>query len=74
MPIIEVQCYSGYRADEKPMSFSLGDTEYVVDKVIDQWRSPGFEFFKVLADDERVYLLKHDNIKSEWALEKILNK
>jgi len=68
---IEVECYSGYKADEKPISFILNGKKYMVEKIIDQWRSPEFEYFKVQADDEKAYLLRNDGRNGEWTLEKI---
>ena len=70
-PNIKVQCYSGYKADEKPISFILDGKKLMVERVIDQWLSPEFEYFKVLADDEKVYLLRNDERNDDWALEKI---
>ena len=71
MSILEVECYSGYKADEKPISFILNSKKYMVEKIIDQWRSPEFEYFKVQADDGTGYLLRNDERNGEWALEKI---
>ncbi len=71
MPAIKVECYAGYKADEKPISFTLDGNKLMVDKIIDQWRGPEFEYFKVLADDGKAYLLRHDEKNGEWALEKV---
>ena len=70
-PTIKVECYSGYKADEKPISFILNGKKYMVEKIIDQWRSPEFEYFKVQADDDVAYLLRNDERNGEWTLEKI---
>lgn len=67
--VIRVNCYSGYKADEKPVSFMLGEKKLRIEKVIGQWRSPDFERFKVRADDGKVYLIRKDNIKGDWELE-----
>lgn len=69
MPTLKVKCYSGYKADEKPISFVLDDNTFMVEKIIDQWRDPEFEYFKILADEGRAYLLKHDKRNDEWALD-----
>lgn len=71
MPTIQVECYSGYKADEKPISFILDSQKLMVEKVIEQWRSPDFEYFKVLADDKRGYLLRSDQRNGEWVLVKV---
>ena len=65
MSTLEVECYSGYKADEKPISFILDGKKLMVEKVIDQWRNPEFDYFKVLADDGKAYLLRNDEINGE---------
>ncbi|MFC1886779.1 hypothetical protein ACFLZM_06965 [Thermodesulfobacteriota bacterium] len=57
-PTITINWYSGYKADERPVSFVLDGCKLMVDEIIDRWISPEFTFFKVLADDGKVYLLK----------------
>ncbi len=71
MPTIKVECYSGYKAERRPVSFSLDGKKLMIEKIIDQWRGPEFEYFKVLADDGKVYFLRHDERNGEWTLEKI---
>ena len=70
---IQVECYAGYKADEKPIGFILDSKKFIVEKIIDQWRSPEFEYFKVLADDGKGYLLRNDERNGEWVLEKIFD-
>lgn len=67
---IKVESYSGYKADERPISFILGGDRLMVDEIIDQWHGTDSEFFKILADDGNRYLLKC-NFNGEWVLEKI---
>jgi hypothetical protein len=69
--LIKVECYSGYRADERPVSFILDDRKIIVDRIIEQWRSPDSESFKVQADDGKRYLLVHESVKDNWILEKV---
>ena len=72
---ISVECYSGYRVDEKPVSFTTASgSRLLVDRIMDQWRSPDNEYFKVLADDGQVYLLVHDMVKDRWLLEKVFEQ
>lgn len=66
---IKVECYSGFKADEKPLSFIIDDKRLKVEKIIDQWRTPESDCFKVLADDGQIYLLKHDIRNDGWAIE-----
>jgi len=67
--ILRVQCYDGRKADERPVRFQLGEREYVVEEVIDQWYGPDEIFFKVRADDENLYILRHDQSEDGWRLE-----
>ena len=48
--VLRVQCYGGRKADERPMRFQLGERDYVIEEVLDQWYSPDDTFFKVRAD------------------------
>lgn len=68
---IKVECYSGYKADEKPVSFMRGKKKIRVDRIIEQWRNPDYNYFKVQADDEKGYILRNDIITGDWVLEKI---
>jgi hypothetical protein len=67
--ILRVQCYSGRKADERPVRFQLGEHEYAVEEVLDQWYGPDETFFKVRADDGNLYILRRHNAADEWSLE-----
>jgi len=67
--IIKVECYAGYKADERPISFILDGHKLMVEQITDRWLGPEFEFFKVLADNGKAYLLKCDR-DGEWLLER----
>jgi len=69
---LKVQCYSGYKSDERPISFIIDDKRLKVEKIIDQWRTPEYECFKVLADDGRKYILKHDLRNDEWSFKSLI--
>src|SRR3954452_8487199 len=55
---VRVQCYSGTKANERPIRFELDGPEYMVDEVIEQWYGPEDAFFKVRADDGNIYVLR----------------
>ena len=69
MTNLKVKCYSGFKADESPKSFIIDSKEFMVEKIIDQWRTPEYDFFRVLADDKRQYILKHEVRNDEWELD-----
>ena len=52
---LDVECYSGRKADERPVRFRLKGTQYAVEAVLDQWYDPESIYFKVRADDEYLY-------------------
>ena len=69
MSDLHVECYSGHRADERPLKFSIGDRTYMVERLDDKWYSPGVTYFRVLADDGNIYVLKHDESSDTWSLD-----
>ncbi len=66
---IRVECYAGYRADERPLRFSLRGRDFEVRQVEDRWYSPQSIYFRVRADDGNIYILRHDEDSDEWTLE-----
>jgi hypothetical protein len=57
---LEVDCYSGRTADERPVRFRLEDCPYMVEEVLDQWYGPQDAFYKVRADDGNLYILRRE--------------
>ncbi|MFN3467551.1 MAG: hypothetical protein ACK4WF_07615 [Candidatus Brocadiales bacterium] len=58
---IKVKSYSGYRAEERPMSFFLGDREYKVKEILrtthEERGRKRIRSFKVLTEEKEVYKL-----------------
>jgi hypothetical protein len=69
MSEIRVHCYAGYRADQRPIRFTILDREYNVEEVDDQWYSPGAMYFRVRAGDGNYYVLRHDQGQDCWTLD-----
>ncbi len=67
--MLKVRCYSGYKANERPVSFFLGDKEFQVKEILDRWYGPDYSYFKVKTSDENIYILKYDENKDFWELE-----
>ena len=65
---IVVECYAGYRADEEPRRFFVGERVIQVASVTDRWTTPEYRYFKVAGDDERIYVLRQSIDKAEWEL------
>jgi len=68
---LRVECYSGNKADERPVRFYLGEQLRMVEEILDQWYGPNDIFFKVRADDGNLYILSTgtSNAGREWSLE-----
>lgn len=69
---LKVECYSGYKAEERPLRFAAlrpHAPKRKVKKVLDQWYGVGYACFKVLADDNHIYVLKHSEHDDIWTLE-----
>ena len=65
---ISVECYAGYRGEQEPRAFWLGERRIVVNEVIDRWYAPSRRWFRVAADDGDAYILRHDEASGEWEL------
>jgi len=57
---LSVECYSGRKADERPVRFWLEGRKYQVEAVLDQWYDPECIFYKVRADDGNLYILRQN--------------
>jgi hypothetical protein len=65
---IRVECYAGYRAEETPRAFFLGERQIAIIDIIDRWLAPEHRFFKVQGDDDGVYILRHDSLSGRWEM------
>ncbi|HYT23650.1 MAG TPA: hypothetical protein VEW05_25855 [Candidatus Polarisedimenticolia bacterium] len=55
---LSVECYSGRKADERPVRFWLDGKQYQVEAVLDQWYDPQGIFYKVRANDGNIYIIR----------------
>ena len=68
LTLITVQTYAGYEGDERPVSFSREGGFFRIMEIVDRWYDPDHTCFKVLADDGKLYLLRHDMNADGWYL------
>lgn len=66
---VEVECYAGYRGDERPVRLRLGHRVLEVVEVEDRWYSPGETYFRVRVESGERYVLKHTEAQDVWSLE-----
>ena len=69
MSEMRVECYSGYRADQRPIRFTLRGHVFEIVEVQDQWYSPGAVYFRVRAEDGDYFVLRHDEAQDVWSLD-----
>ncbi len=65
---IKVNCYCGYRGEETPKYISMGTRKIEVRNILDRWLAPDHRYFKVLGDDNAIYIIRHDQEKWQWEL------
>ena len=67
--IVHVECYAGYKGDERPIKLQIGNEMIEVADVEDRWYSPGATYFRVrLANGER-YVVRREDAQDAWTLE-----
>ena len=69
---IKVECYAGYKGDQSPRRFFLGERILEVKEVEDQWYGPSSQYFRVRASDGNTYILRHD--QEHWSLDAFRRK
>jgi len=72
LKVIKVSCYSGYRANERPINFTVRGRNLLVEEIIDRWYGVNHSYFKILANDQKIYLIRYDQDEDLWTLEKIM--
>ncbi len=65
---ISVECYAGYRGEETPRRFRLGERWIEVSAVLDRWLDPKHRYFKLEGDDGDLYILRHDAEREAWEM------
>ncbi len=65
---IEVSCTAGYRGEETPRRFQMGQRTLHVQQIIDRWLAPDHRYFKLDADDGGQYIIRHDVRTSRWEI------
>ena len=65
---INVECYSGYRGEETPRFILWESGKIEVKDIIDRWLAPDHRYFKILGDDDAVYIIRHDLQSWKWEL------
>jgi hypothetical protein len=67
--IVHVECYAGYKGDERPLKLQIGNDMVDVTDVEDRWYSPGATYFRVLLANGERYVVRRDDAQDVWTLE-----
>jgi hypothetical protein len=65
---VRVECYAGYKGDERPLRLYLGEKAIDVVEMEDRWYSPGATFFRVKVSGGDRYVLRHEEAQDVWSL------
>jgi uncharacterized surface anchored protein len=72
---IQVECYSGFKANEHPVAFTYQGERREIQEIIDRWYEGGLDssrpiidYFKVRTADGKVYLLRYQSASDTWSL------
>ena len=65
---LRVECYAGYRGEETPRAFYVGERRIEVIEVLDRWLDPDHRYFKIRGEDGHLYILRHDMPADRWDL------
>ncbi len=66
---LRVECYAGYKGDERPVRVLLDHQMTEVSAIEDRWFAPGSTYFRVLMSTGERYVLRHDDAQDFWTIE-----
>jgi hypothetical protein len=66
---VRVECYAGYKGDERPVRLQIDEQMLDVAEVEDRWYSPGATYFRVLLANGERYVLRREDAQSVWTLQ-----
>lgn len=70
-----VECYSGYKASERPVAFTFRERRRDVAEIVDRWYEGGLapgrpqvNYFKVRTANGEVFLLRYLSLFDAWSV------
>jgi hypothetical protein len=73
--LVQVECYSGYKSNERPIAFTSQGCRQEVSDILDRWYEgsidtsrPLIDYFKVRASDGQVFLLRYLSLFDAWSV------
>ena len=72
---IQVECYSGYRVNERPSAFTFRERRHEVLEIVDRWYEgsidasrPEISYFKVRTAEGQIFLLRYLSLFDSWSI------
>jgi len=72
---VAVECYSGYKANERPLAFTFEGRRWEVAEIVDRWyegglraEDPQVDYFKVRTVGGSLFLLRYVSLFDAWSL------
>jgi hypothetical protein len=73
---ISVECYSGYKANERPVAFTFQERRWEVVEIVDRWYEGVIEtgqsevdYFKVRTTEGNIVLLRYLSLFDSWSVQ-----
>jgi len=67
--MLKVKCYSDYKVNQRPVSFTINEKEFFIKEIVDQWYGPEYLYFKVKDKNNDTYILRYNEAQDLWELE-----
>lgn len=71
----QVECYSGYKANERPITFSYQGHRREITEIVDRWYEGGIDparpeisYFKVTTAQGGVFILRYLTLFDSWSI------
>jgi len=72
---VQVECYSGYKLNERPTAFAYRGRRWEIQGIIDRWyegnidaERPETSYFKVKTTEGRIFILRYLSLFDGWSI------
>jgi hypothetical protein len=72
---IQVECYSGYKNNERPIAFTFQEQRQEVVKILDRWYEGGIKpddpvinYFKIKTNNGSTFILRYVVSSNNWSI------
>ena len=72
---IQVECYSGYKSNERPIAFTFQNLRREISEIVDRWYEGGVKpddpvinYFKIKTNDGTIFILRYLANSDNWLI------